>query len=242
MACLNSLGTGFEVGKYLEAMAKSDLAIPELAGSHSKTEDNISGIIKHPRLIRRLREWRNNKAEESALPHYMILPQKTMLSIANLLPQSQEVLGRIKGMGVKTTDKYGDEIIDIVVSYCLSEKIEPEEVTLPAKREKKARPDTRKLSLDLFRQGKTVAQVAVERGLVLSTIEKHLEHYIERGEIKVNELVSQEHILIIMNELNGREDLMAGPVKEALGERVSWSEIHFVTGHMKYLRKAQSGS
>ena len=90
-----------------------------------RSVDDTSGIIQHPALFRQLKEWRNIKAREMDLPHYMILPQKTMVTLANFMPQSMPALKLVKGMGKKKSEKFGEELLDIIISYCKKENIEP---------------------------------------------------------------------------------------------------------------------
>ena len=238
LACLNAVRTGFETRKYLDARAKSAIEIPPARSHTSSSMEDTSGIVKHPSLLRRLKEWRNNKARETTLPHYMILPQKTIVTLANLVPQTSRALRQVKGMGTKKAEKYGEELLDIIVSYCTEEKIEAPEITIPEKkREKKVKEETKKISHDLFREGKTIQQIAEERSLSLTTIEGHLAYYVGRGEIPVTEFVSQGNIDLIAGHFEGSDDLRIGPVKEALGDRVSWSDIRFVVNHLTFLRK-----
>ena len=81
-----------------------------------------------------LKEWRNIKAREMALPHYMILPQKTMVNLANFMPQSLRALKLVKGMGTKKSEKFGEELLDIIISYCKKENIEPPVETITKKK------------------------------------------------------------------------------------------------------------
>jgi ribonuclease D len=125
--------------------------------------------------LRQLRDWRNNKAIETELPHYMILPQKTMVTLVNFLPQSPRALKQVKGMGTRKSEKYGEEILDIITSYCRKENIKPPDMPVTEKKKaKKEREDTKKISYDLFREGRTIAQIAEERKLSINTIEGHL--------------------------------------------------------------------
>jgi hypothetical protein len=48
--------------------------------------------------------------------------------------------------------------------------------------------------------------------------------------------VSGEIIELISGQFEDMEDLKIGPVKEALGERVTWSDIRFVLSHLLYLK------
>jgi predicted ATPase len=236
LACLNAVKPGFEIGRYLDARAKAIIEIPAVRSHTARTVEDTSGIIKHPVLLNRLREWRNIKAKTLSLPHYMILPQKTMLTLANYLPQSLRALKQIKGMGTKKSEKFGEELLDIISSYCAKENIDPPDIALPEKKKaKKVKQETKKISYGLFREGKTIAQIAEERGLSFTTIEGHLAYYVGTGEIPVNEFVSQDLINLIAGHFEGSSDFKLGPVKEALGDKVSWSDIKFVARHLAFL-------
>ena len=237
LACLNAVRTGFETRKYLDARAKSAIEISAGRSHTYGSVEDTSGIVNHPSLLRLLKEWRNHKAKETSLPHYMILPQKTMVTLANLVPQTSRALRQVKGMGIKKSGKYGEELLDIIVSYCAEENIEAPEITITdKKREKKVKEDTKKISYGLFREGKTIQQIAEERGLSVTTIEGHLAYYVGKGEIPVGEFVSKEITELIAGHFEGTDDFRIGPVKEALGDKVSWSDIRFVANHLAFLR------
>ncbi len=239
LACLNAVRSGFTTGKYLDARAKSAIDTREVKPQKEKQADDSSGFIQHPELLSRLKEWRNIKAREMKLPHYMILPQKTMLNLASFLPQSLAALRRIKGMGKKKPEKFGEELLDIIVSYCKKADIEPPAESGSEKKiEKKIKEDTKKISFDLFREGKSISQIAEERKLGIITIEGHLAYYISTGEIPVSKFVSQETTELIAPHFEGSDDLKLGPVKIILGDQVSWSDIRFVAGHIKFLRRS----
>jgi hypothetical protein len=238
LACLNSVNSGFTIGKYLEAKAKASVDIPAVKSHSAKTLDDTSGIIQHPALFQQLKEWRNIKAREMNLPHYMILPQKTMVTLVNFLPQSLPVLNSVKGMGKKKSDKFGEELLEIINSFCTEEKIEPPAETHTEKRiPKKIKEETKKISYDLFKEGKAVSQIADERNLSITTIESHLAYYVGTGEIPINKFVSKETTDLITSHLEGIDDLKIGPVKATLGDKVSWSELRFVASHLRFLRK-----
>jgi hypothetical protein len=238
LACLNTVKSGFTIGKYLDAKAKSAIDIPSVKSHSAKSMDDTSGIIQHPALLRQLKEWRNTKANEMKLPHYMILPQKTMVTLVNFVPQSLPALNLVKGMGKKKSEKFGEELLNIIISYCEKEKIEPPiEVVIEKKNTKKIKGETKKISYDLFKLGKAISQIAEERNLTVTTIESHLAFYVGTGEIPINKFVSKETTDLIMSHFEGIDDLKIGPVKEALGEKVSWSEIRFVSSHLSFLRK-----
>jgi uncharacterized protein YpbB len=168
----------------------------------------------------------------------MILPQKTMVTLANFMPHSLPALNSVKGMGKKKLEKFGEELLEIIISYCRKEKIEPPAEALTEKViSKKTKEETKKISYDLFKEGKSISQIAEERKLSFTTIEGHLAYYVGTGDIPVNKFISQEKTDLIASHFEGTDDFKMGPVKEALGEKVSWGDIKFVINHLMFLRR-----
>jgi superfamily II DNA helicase RecQ len=64
-----------------------------------------------------LRQWRAAKAKEEGLPIYMVLQQKALQSIATNAPRTPAELKRQLGVGPKTVEKYGIELLSIVAEY-----------------------------------------------------------------------------------------------------------------------------
>ena len=73
--------------------------------------------ILHPELFERLRAWRNAEAARLGLPPYMVLAQKALIGISNLLPVDKALLRRIPYVGPKGVEKYGDEVLALVHAY-----------------------------------------------------------------------------------------------------------------------------
>jgi superfamily II DNA helicase RecQ len=69
-------------------------------------------------LLKRLRQWSHQKADEESKPVYFILSKKATYEIANRLPQSRRELLKISGVGNAKIATYGEEILDIVKEYC----------------------------------------------------------------------------------------------------------------------------
>ena len=239
--CLHAVQSGFTINKYLDAKAKSAIEVPVARSRSEKSVDDNTGIIQHPGLFRQLKEWRNIKAREMDLPHYMILPQKTMVTLTSFMPQSPGALKLVKGMGTKKSEKFGEELLNIITTYCKKENIVPPDITISEKKTpKKVKDDTKKISYSLFKEGKTISQIAEERKLSLTTIEGHLAYYVGAGEIPISKFLSQETTDLITSHFEGSEDLKMGPVKVTLGEKVSWSDIKFVINHLMFLRKSKN--
>lgn len=99
--------------------------------------------------------------------------------------------------------------------------------------------ETHRMSLDLFRKGNPVTEIAKIRGLATSTIEGHLIYFIPTGEIKITDIVSEEKISTIrkiIEETGSTQSTI--PVKAKLGDHFSHNEIRAVIAELN--RKEQN--
>jgi hypothetical protein len=237
--CLKVCCDGFETKKYLEARAKAAIEKPEKRNEIKVEAETSNAGIAHTELFNELRSWRSYQAELQSLPHYMILSQKALMALAQFLPVSTQELKRIKGIGNKTIEKYGEELLEIIQLYRHENKIDttmPESAT--AKKAKpKNKPDTKALSYQMFKDGKSVKEIATERQIAVSTVEGHLAHYVGNGQLEITSLVSGEKIERISNFFVRAETTNLGPAKETLGEEVSYAELRYVLKHLQHTGK-----
>ena len=56
-------------------------------------------------------------AKEQGLAHFQILHQRVLIQIVVNLPDSRTHLKNIKGVGKKTIEKYGNDILALVTGY-----------------------------------------------------------------------------------------------------------------------------
>lgn len=101
--------------------------------------------------------------------------------------------------------------------------------TVKEAKPKAKRGDSMRRTLELFRCGMSVEEIALERGLAQGTIESHLASFIPTGEVKVADFVSAEHeqaILAVVNSLTGSYTL--SDVRAKLPEDISYLEIRLV--------------
>lgn len=100
---------------------------------------------------------------------------------------------------------------------------------LPEKAAKPEKGASNRESFQLFRDGKSIAEIAKLRNLAMSTVESHLAMFIRTGEIDLHELVSEEKATVIMQTLDELGEISGfSPVKEKLGDNYSYGEIRAV--------------
>lgn len=68
-------------------------------------------------LTQKLKDWRSKKGREENLELYIVLHNKTIETIAEVLPKNEKEFKMIKGLGGKKFEKYGKEILAIVREF-----------------------------------------------------------------------------------------------------------------------------
>jgi ATP-dependent DNA helicase RecQ len=94
---------------------------------------------------------------------------------------------------------------------------------------------TVRATLQLLDAGRTLAEIAVDRGLAPSTVEGHIGDAIEAGEsIDLDRLVAPERQRVIASALERLGlDTKLAPVREILGEDYGYGEIRFVLASLR---------
>lgn len=239
-ACLQHCMNGFTVAGYLEVRAKSSIEPPPRR-KKARLPDHSAASASYPDLLNRIRQWRDRLAKEEDVTHYRVISRQAMLEIADKLPVSRKELIEISGLGQKKVKRYGSEILEIISEYLEENKIGKSVDNTPLLIEKKEKkPNTKLVSYELFKAGKSIAEIATERGFASSTIEGHLSHFVGTGEIAVEKVLHPEKLAKIKSYFSETEDLALGPAKTVLGNDVSWGELRFVIKHLEWESNKQT--
>jgi hypothetical protein len=239
LAAVGSCKDGFSPEKYLRSLSAAAIDAGNIRPK-AKTTIYSEEDVGYPELFESLREWRKQKAAEQGIAHYQILHHKTLIQIAVCLPDTISALKKIKGIGKRLAEKYGEELTNMVADYRGKHGIEdaalpePAAIALLEKSEKQptAKQDTRKLSLELFQQGLSIPQIAGERGLAASTIEGHLAFFVSKGDLEINKVISDEKRRIIEQKIADLPEKPLKELKETLGNEYSYGEIKLVLAHL----------
>src|SRR5207244_579415 len=96
-----------------------------------------------------------------------------------------------------------------------------------------SRPKNNEISFDLYKSGKTVAQIAAERNLAVSTIEGHLAYFIARRELDISEFLTKEQVEEISRFFEERKTDSLADAKAHFGERFLYGQLRMVLEHLK---------
>ena len=99
---------------------------------------------------------------------------------------------------------------------------------------KKEKVDTKALTFKMFRDGKTLKEIAAERSLTVGTVENHLAYFVEQGELEIGEVVSSQHQKIIRGIVKTfNKAYSLSQVKNLLPNDYTYAEIKLVIADMK---------
>lgn len=220
----------FTTTSFLEARAKATLDIEMGKLERTKADMTVAGV--DPVLQHRLTIWRSDKADGGPLAYVMSM--KTLQEIAARLPKSTEDMKTIPGLGTKRITKYGDEIVKIVRQFIADkrdDKLTNEEKELmtkasskktkSSKSSKSSEPDTYQKTLILFKEGKSIQEIADERSLSLGTIENHLTKLVYNCELKAEDVIDESQLNMIDKVLSKKTDISIHDLRKEIKERVS---------------------
>jgi hypothetical protein len=105
-------------------------------------------------------------------------------------------------------------------------------------KKKQIKGSTQKITLDLFRNGISVFDIAFQRELKSSTIGSHLEGYLVSGELKIGDLLDENRIYELQKAIRSfPEDDKAGQIIKSLQNQFETHEIKWVLVYEKQLKK-----
>ena len=129
------------------------------------------------------------------------------------------------------------ELLQQVEEQQLSVRAQHQEAT-PVK-EKIPKGETKRISLQLFKEGKKIEEIATLRGLTIGTIETHLASFIITGEIETKAIVAEtkiDAILKVIEDISWQGGSVTA-IKNNLADNFSFNEIRAVVKHRERLQQ-----
>lgn len=115
---------------------------------------------------------------------------------------------------------------DLIAKHKSQQIFTPKAKAKRAKGEKKeAKSPSSQISYELFKQGKTVEEVAIDRGLTENTIIGHLTQFVAKGELEVTRLMDQKKFELIWAAKKKIDSIKLLELKRELGDDFSYEEI-----------------
>ncbi|AET66579.1 ATP-dependent DNA helicase RecQ [Desulfosporosinus orientis DSM 765] len=179
-------------------------------------------------LFHRLRALRREIAMRENLPPYMIFSDSTLREMAQNCPLNNRALLQISGVGERKLEKYGNEFLAVISSYCGEVK------SAEAPSEKSYTPVTEKVAshlqtLRMYQEGYSLDEIAKIRKVTPITVQNHLVRCGMDGEVVPwDEFIPEEqedNILAAIRQVGGER---LRPIKDIVGDDVEWFTIRAV--------------
>lgn len=149
-----------------ERKANEDAKIPK---TRTKTE------VVRGELFEQLRQLRKQLADKLGIPPYLVFNDRTLSEMAETKPISEHQLLDISGVGEEKLKRYGKIFLDEIISYITKNS---------SKGAALGKGKTYDATMLLYKNGKSVDEIAEQRGLSNTTVLGHL--------IRLNELGNED--------------------------------------------------
>ena len=227
----NKMAQAFQADTYIKLRGESVFLIKEQS---KKQRKRVVESTSNATLFERLKDLRSEIATSENIPHFQVFTQKSLYAMCELLPTTNQELKSIHGMGKKRIEKYGEEILEVITNYIDQHDIEvPNHEDLKPQKTKAKKGDTQKVSLQLFKQGKSIEEIANQRELNTNTIFGHLASFIPTGEVKTTDLISKETYQELKEIIPKKTFETLSDLKHQLNDNFSYGEIRLVLEELK---------
>jgi nucleoside-triphosphatase THEP1 len=99
--------------------------------------------------------------------------------------------------------------------------------------------ETHRISLQMFKNGNTIPEIAKERNLTLGTIEGHLASFVVTGEVDILDIVNEIQLERILKLVKEKPTLTSSQLKKQLGDDYSYGQINAVMNYKAYRIETQ---
>ena len=224
-------------GKYpvLELNQKSYQVLKGEEKVYRRVEKEQQKVSSDSELFVILRTLRKEISEKENVPPYIIFHDSSLKEMCKYYPITEEAMLNISGVGEVKFNKYGQLFIEKIKKYVDENNLEghmKEANNIKRKTVKISRTNRENshlITLDMFREGYSLKEIAGKRDLTVRTIENHIFRCKDEGEdIELDFLIPDKYKEDIMKAIEEEESNRLKPVKIALPDEVSYTAIKAV--------------
>lgn len=229
-ACLESCLGGFEMKKYLATKNKKIVEAEELNKSKKAKLTRKQLSRDDMKLFKALVAWREQVADALEVAETKIIPTTTLTAIAEKKPMSVKELKSLSKIGVTRLQRFGADILSIVLEH---QGFKKKEFDDEESKEELELSSSVQRTKELIEEGLSIEAIAEKRNMSKSTIEQHVAELVLKGYADAKDFMSEEHYENIVEYFTETQDPSLGAAKDVLGEEYSWGELRIVLNEMK---------
>lgn len=164
------------------------LVRPRTQAKPAFVPQSATGDVHERVLFEELRTLRKMIAGERAVPAFVVFSDATLLDMARRRPSTVRSFLQVSGVGETKSREYAPRFLPVITEYCRIHGIPPDQDSVRAAPRPVARvldfdPDmtrAKRTSFRMFREGKSIAEVAGVVGRAPGTVCEYLEDFIAR--------------------------------------------------------------
>jgi ATP-dependent DNA helicase RecQ len=194
------------------------------------------GVNYERELYKTLKEVRSKLADEENVPPHVVLSDASLREIATYLPFNKDHFRKISGFSEIKIDKYGRQFWEVVTDYCRRYDLKTKmhmKVEKPKRDRVEQDSETKQMTLQMFNSGNSIEEIATIRDLALSTIESHLAFYIQKGRLRLEEIMEIDEMQEIRKAIERSDTNMLSSIHQSLEGEYSYGQIRMVLADMQ---------
>ncbi|MFN0096064.1 MAG: RecQ family ATP-dependent DNA helicase [Dehalococcoidia bacterium] len=207
-----------------------------------------AGTADEEQTFADLRTVRRRFADENNVPPFMIFSDATLREMVRRLPRSRVEMLAISGVSANKFERFGEAFLAVTRAHAPAPGApRPERVNRPADatstdvpfraRSGKVLTPSLRRTYELLREGHDIAEVATQRGLSTATITTHIADLILAGEVDDISRWVDDMTMARIKKAAGAGPIGAlGPLKEAVGESVTYEQLHLARAFLSRSR------
>lgn len=196
--------------------------------SKNKEKDSYYELKNNP-LYHELAQLRQKYARDEKVPPYIVFSDRTLLEMVNKPPKTENEFLSINGVGPVKWQKYGVPFLNAILKHTSFETSAPTYSFSQPKATQKTQQSTSDETLKLFREGKSLDDIAYIRRKARGTIVEHIAEKIKQGEfIDITHLVTEEDQQKIKEAIAKVGMQKLTPIKNELPDEITYDQIRLV--------------
>lgn len=203
-----------ELSSFLSAAERKAIDDEKVPSKSSKKE------VVRSELFEILRQLRKQIADKLGIPPYLVFTDTTLSELADKRPISQSQFLEVSGVGQEKLRRYGKAFMEEILKYIK---------TNSEKGIRLAKGLTYHVTLELFKDGLSIEEIAEERKLSPSTIAAHLIKLKNEGEdIDLKALIDERTYNEVIKAMHALKMQPTDPIKplfDFLNESVPYEKI-----------------
>jgi ATP-dependent DNA helicase RecQ len=209
-----------------------EVLLGERKVSRKKQVNPAPVLSDEDELFQVLRKLRKSIADEEGVPPFVIFSDKTLHDMCLKQPANDTEFLNVSGVGESKLERYGTLFINEMNSFLkknedYTRKVEQKE-SMPSSTSTRAKADepSHKLTFKLFRENKSIKDIAAAREMSTATIENHIIRSYEEGmETDWTIFFTDEEEYMIEEAVRKVGEKPLKPIKEELPEEISYFQI-----------------